>query len=49
MMDMFKFEVDVRVILNDLWLSKMSGNFFNVFFNMNKFIVFETRDSFLMR
>ena len=49
MMDMLKPEVDARVTLNDLRSSKMSGNFFNVLFNMNKFIAFETRDPFLMR
>ena len=49
MMDMLKPEVDGRVTLKDLRASKMSGNFFNVLFNMNKFIAFETRDPFLMR
>jgi len=49
LMDMLKPAVDGRVTLNDLRSSKMSGNFFNVLFNMNKFIAFETRDPFLMR
>ena len=49
MMDMIKPEVDGRVTLHDLKRNKMSGNFFNVLFNMNKFIAFETRDPFLMR
>jgi serine/threonine-protein phosphatase 2A regulatory subunit B'' len=49
MMDMLKPEVDGRVTLKDLRANSMSGNFFNVLFNMNKFIAFETRDPFLMR
>lgn len=49
MMDMLKPEVDGRVTLKDLRANSMSANFFNVLFNMNKFIAFETRDPFLMR
>ena len=33
----------------DLRRCKLAGNFFNVLFNLNKFIAFETRDPFLIR
>lgn len=35
--------------LQDLKRCKLSGNFFNILFNLNKFVAFETRDPFLIR
>lgn len=35
--------------LRDLKKSKLSGNIFNILFNLNKFMAFETRDPFLIR
>jgi serine/threonine-protein phosphatase 2A regulatory subunit B'' len=35
--------------LQDLKGCKLAGNFFNILFNLNKFIAFETRDPFLIR
>lgn len=35
--------------LRDLKGSKLSGNVFNILFNLNKFMAFETRDPFLIR
>ena len=35
--------------LRDLKRCKLSGNFFNVLFNMNKFVAFEMRDPNLIR
>lgn len=35
--------------LRDVKGSKLSGNVFNILFNLNKFIAFETRDPFLIR
>jgi serine/threonine-protein phosphatase 2A regulatory subunit B'' len=35
--------------LRDLKRCKLSGNFFNILFNLNKFVAFETRDPFLIR
>lgn len=37
------------VTLHDLKGSKLSGNVFNILFNLNKFMAFETRDPFLIR
>lgn len=37
------------ITLQDLKGSKLSGNVFNILFNLNKFMAFETRDPFLMR
>ena len=42
-------EVPGRITLGDLRRCKLAGNFFNVLFNLNKFIAFETRDPFLIR
>ena len=38
-----------HVTLQDLKGSKLSGNVFNILFNLNKFMAFETRDPFLIR
>lgn len=35
--------------LRDLKKCKLSGNIFNILFNLNKFMAFETRDPFLIR
>lgn len=35
--------------LSDLKGSKLSGSVFNILFNLNKFMAFETRDPFLIR
>lgn len=35
--------------LRDLKKCKLSGNFFNILFNLNKFVAFETRDPILVR
>ncbi|KAE8721015.1 Detected protein of confused Function [Hibiscus syriacus] len=37
------------VTLHDLKGSKLSGSVFNILFNLNKFMAFETRDPFLIR
>lgn len=37
------------ITLRDVKASKLSGNVFNILFNLNKFIAFETRDPFLIR
>jgi Ca2+-binding EF-hand superfamily protein len=48
--DMIKPEIEGFVTLQDLINSlPMSGNTFNVLFNLNKFILFETRDPFTIR
>ena len=38
-----------ELTLQDLKRCKLSGNFFNILFNLNKFVAFETRDPFLIR
>ena len=38
-----------ELTLRDLKRCKLSGNFFNILFNLNKFVAFETRDPFLIR
>lgn len=35
--------------LHDLKGSRLSGSVFNILFNLNKFMAFETRDPFLIR
>ena len=40
---------DGLLTLRDLKRCKLSGNFFNILFNLNKFVAFETRDPFLIR
>ncbi|KAK7356714.1 hypothetical protein VNO80_15989 [Phaseolus coccineus] len=47
--DMIKPEDDSLVTLRDLKGGKLSGSVFNILFNLNKFIAFETRDPFLIR
>ncbi|KAK9732910.1 hypothetical protein RND81_04G031400 [Saponaria officinalis] len=47
--DMIKPENDSYVTLRDLKGSKLSGSIFNILFNLNKFMAFETRDPFLIR
>lgn len=47
--DMVKPEDEGYICLNDLKGSKLSGNVFNILFNLNKFMAFETRDPFLIR
>ncbi|XVF32366.1 hypothetical protein REPUB_Repub17cG0075800 [Reevesia pubescens] len=37
------------ITLQDLKGCKLSGNVFNILFNLNKFVAFETRDPFLIR
>ncbi len=37
------------ITLHDLKGSKLSGSVFNILFNLNKFMAFETRDPFLIR
>jgi len=37
------------ITLQDLKGSKLSANVFNILFNLNKFMAFETRDPFLIR
>ncbi|XP_018447307.1 probable serine/threonine protein phosphatase 2A regulatory subunit B''epsilon [Raphanus sativus] len=47
--DMIKPEEEKCITLQDLKGSKLSGNVFNILFNLNKFMAFETRDPFLIR
>ncbi|CAH8320392.1 unnamed protein product [Eruca vesicaria subsp. sativa] len=47
--DMIKPEKENCLTLQDLKGSKLSGNVFNILFNLNKFMAFETRDPFLIR
>ncbi|KAJ3690114.1 hypothetical protein LUZ61_019278 [Rhynchospora tenuis] len=49
MFDMIKPENESYFTLRDLKKSKLSGNIFNILFNLNKFMAFETRDPFLIR
>ncbi|GBG61541.1 hypothetical protein CBR_g22338 [Chara braunii] len=49
MSDMIKPEKDGEITLRDLKRCKLSGSFFNILFNLNKFVAFETRDPFLIR
>ena len=37
------------ITLSDLKGCKLSGNVFNILFNLNKFVAFESRDPFLIR
>lgn len=45
----FARQDDSYVTLRDLKGSKLSGSVFNILFNLNKFMAFETRDPFLIR
>ncbi|XP_057961910.1 serine/threonine protein phosphatase 2A regulatory subunit B''beta-like [Malania oleifera] len=47
--DMIGPEDESYITLRDLRGSKLSGNVFNILFNLNKFMAFETRDPFLIR
>ncbi|KAK7391727.1 hypothetical protein VNO78_20146 [Psophocarpus tetragonolobus] len=47
--DMIGPENEGYITLRDVKGSKLSGNVFNILFNLNKFIAFETRDPFLIR
>ncbi|CAN8277112.1 unnamed protein product [Cochlearia groenlandica] len=47
--DMIGPEKESYITLKDLKGSKLSGNIFNILFNLNKFMAFETRDPFLIR
>ncbi|CAN8247886.1 unnamed protein product [Cochlearia groenlandica] len=47
--DMIKPEASNCITLADLKACKLSGNVFNILFNLNKFMAFETRDPFLAR
>lgn len=49
MIDMVGPEEDDCLTLRDLKSCKLSGNVFNILFNLNKFMAFETRDPFLIR
>ncbi|KAJ8452445.1 hypothetical protein Cgig2_000034 [Carnegiea gigantea] len=47
--DMIGPENESYLTLRDLKGSKLSGSVFNILFNLNKFMAFETRDPFLIR
>ncbi|KAK9288332.1 hypothetical protein L1049_016783 [Liquidambar formosana] len=47
--DMIGPENESYITLRDLKGCKLSGNMFNILFNLNKFIAFETRDPFIIR
>ncbi|KAG0502126.1 hypothetical protein HPP92_002198 [Vanilla planifolia] len=49
MVDMISPERESYFTLRDLKGCKLSGNIFNILFNLNKFMAFETRDPFLIR
>jgi serine/threonine-protein phosphatase 2A regulatory subunit B'' len=49
MSDMLRPERDGVITMRDLRRCKLAGNFFNVLFNLNKFIAFESRDPFSIR
>ncbi|XP_010265004.1 PREDICTED: serine/threonine protein phosphatase 2A regulatory subunit B''beta-like [Nelumbo nucifera] len=49
MVDMVGPENESYFTLRDLKGCKLSGNVFNILFNLNKFMAFETRDPFLIR
>ncbi|MCO5592340.1 hypothetical protein L7F22_046341 [Adiantum nelumboides] len=49
MIDMISPEKEGILTLRDLKRCKLSGNFFNILFNLNKFVAFETRDPILVR
>lgn len=47
--DMVSPENETYFTLRDIKSCKLSGNVFNILFNLNKFMAFETRDPFLIR
>ncbi|KAH9325786.1 hypothetical protein KI387_005964 [Taxus chinensis] len=49
MVDMIGPEKEWQFTLRDLKRCKLSGSVFNILFNLNKFMAFETRDPFLIR
>ncbi|CAI9773114.1 unnamed protein product [Fraxinus pennsylvanica] len=49
MVDMISPQDESYFMLRELKGSKLSGNVFNILFNLNKFMAFETRDPFLIR
>ncbi|KAL2526146.1 Serine/threonine protein phosphatase 2A regulatory subunit B''beta [Abeliophyllum distichum] len=49
MVDMISPEDESYFMLRDLKGSRLSGSVFNILFNLNKFMAFETRDPFLIR
>ena len=49
MSDMLRPERGGVITMRDLRRCKLAGNFFNVLFNLNKFIAFESRDPFSIR
>ncbi|XP_060212589.1 serine/threonine protein phosphatase 2A regulatory subunit B''beta-like isoform X1 [Lycium barbarum] len=49
MVDMISPEDESYFTLRDLKGNKLSGSVFNILFNLNKFMAFETRDPFLIR
>ncbi|CAN4105892.1 unnamed protein product [Withania somnifera] len=49
MVDMISPQDESYFTLRDLKGSKLAGSVFNVLFNLNKFMAFETRDPFLIR
>lgn len=49
LVDMIGPESEGYITLRDVKSSKLSGNVFNILFNLNKFIAFESRDPFLIR
>lgn len=46
---MFPLQNESYFTIRDLKGSKLSGSVFNILFNLNKFMAFETRDPFLIR
>ena len=49
MSDTFCLQREDYITLRDLKGCKLSGNVFNILFNLNKFMAFESRDPFLIR
>ncbi|MBA0651732.1 hypothetical protein Goklo_019037 [Gossypium klotzschianum] len=47
--DMIRPEKEDYISLRNMKSCKLSGHVFNILFNLNKFIAFETRDPFLIR
>ena len=45
----FALQDESVITLHDLKGGKLSGSVFNILFNLNKFMAFETRDPFLIR
>ena len=45
----FTLQEESYITLRDLKGGKLSGSVFNILFNLNKFMAFETRDPFLIR